>query len=854
MNQLERKALKKIAQCNIKENKVRNLVLIIAIIAVIIMLFVISGSGISYFKNFSTMNLRIKGTNTDGFVNNLTDIERDGLYSIDELCNLGTQYFVGTINSSENDLVMSVSAYDEVEWDNNILPTIKNFIGRRPEENNEILLSEGTLKALNINTTDIIGKTIKLDLKINGNPTKKQFKIVGIYEDFVDSKLRSAGSISGNILAAGLQLKEDSMVPKTNCIVSEKMAKNVCSMQNIYTTFQISHGDNIDSLIAYKLGLNSTENIMIVEDANNNGKYMGILLAVIICVVICLCGYFCIYNIMSIALIKDIHFWGNMESIGISRKQLRYIVDYETSYFVFRSLPIGLLIGTMLTWRFVPFILKTLIGSGGYAAIMPFNMHYSFFVFLFTGFFCYVTVLISFRKTLVTLKSMSPIEALRFNGNNFRGLSDINIGQHSRCNGKLYKIAWNNVFYDKRRFVTVILTLFMGLFVFLLSYTLFSSPDWNLYLDTEAPDDFCITDYTVTNNFNKDTFKRWEKNCLTLDLYKRIEKIDGVTSIDMVCLQPVQISYGDCIKTYNSDREKENIWGTAILVDIEKLGNYKLAHEKQYDFENVDDYIKGKTVYLSATESGYCPEIEGKEIEILNPESGKTVIYNIGGILVENTNDKLGEVNSKSYNEREKMKVFMSNEGVKRLAENPIIYQIKINVKEEKEPYVKEMLNKIIETSDRVEIIARSDLLPTYKPIAASFLAIGIIFSIIFFIMGIMNFINSICTNLYTREKELAILAGVGMSQKQIINMLIYEGMYYALITIALLGTIGICIVYAFMKFTQKEFYFFVFKPPIYMLLLLLILLGLICVSIPILTYRGINKKSIVERLKNNEE
>lgn len=166
LNDKKRKVLRKIARGNIKENKVRNLVLMVAVIAVTIMLFTISASGISYFINFSTMNLRLKGTNTDGFVNNLTDAEHNKLYSIDEIYSIGTQYFVGTINSSDNHWVTALSAYDEVEWENNILPTIKNFIGRIPEESNEILLSEGALEALNIKARDIIGKEIELDLNI----------------------------------------------------------------------------------------------------------------------------------------------------------------------------------------------------------------------------------------------------------------------------------------------------------------------------------------------------------------------------------------------------------------------------------------------------------------------------------------------------------------------------------------------------------------------------------------------------------------------------------------------------------------------------------------------------------------
>lgn len=856
MGRHKKEILRKLAQSNIRENRVRNRVLVVAIAAVSVMLLTVMGSGISYFKNFSVMNTRLKGTNAQGFIHNISEEQAKKLRSMKEVGSIGKQYFVGTADSAGNDRVVAVSAYDDSEWDHNIFPTIKDFKGRMPSGRNEILLSEEAMKCFHTDQNPI-GSEVTLTLAINGKQMEQTFLVVGTFHDFVVTNARSNGSISGNVLAASLNLQEKNQIPEANCVVSEEFAAQYCKEEAVYLTFRIHQPENIAQTLGTELELEQESDLMIVQSGISQSRYLGIVLAAAVGIIISLCGYLCIYNIMNIALIKDIHFWGNIRAIGTDSSQLKSIIRYQTNYFAARGIPAGIAVGAVLTVGFVPLILKTAVGSGGYADIMPIAMRYNVWVFLITILFCYFTVYISFRRSLKILSAMTPIEALRYNGETGRKSKRKKREEQKSCGGKIYRMAWNNVYHDKKKFYVVISTLFMGLFVFLLSYTLFSSPDWELYLDKEAPDDFTIIDFNVLRQELKEQGEKTNNAFLNDDVYAKLQSLDGIEDMKKLYLQPVSVRYQECFSDYTEN--VTDLSATAAGIGTELLKHYRLADQADYKDADLEEFESGETVYINASKAGTYPDIAAAdEITLCHKQTGQEVSFRIAGILQptdgeeEYNPEELGATTMTTYLDQEEMRIFMSENGIRRLTDSPSIYKIQINVDPQKESYVKESVREII--GQQADVTNRSDLLPAYQPVAKSFLVIGAIFSSILLIIGIMNFINSLCTSIYTREKELAVLSGIGMSKRQIIKMLTMEGSYYAFITIALLGTVGTAVIYLFMTFTKEQFYFLQFVPPVPMLILLLILLCMICVSTPWITYRSISKHTIVERLKSCEE
>ena len=111
-----------------------------------------------------------------------------------------------------------------------------------------------------------------------------------------------------------------------------------------------------------------------------------------------------------------------------------------------------------------------------------------------------------------------------------------------------------------------------------------------------------------------------------------------------------------------------------------------------------------------------------------------------------------------------------------------------------------------------------------------------------------------IFTNVYSRQKELAALENIGMTQTQIRKTLILEGVYYFFITILLLFTLCIVISYLMSMLIQNIFYYLQFTFPIVQLAVILVIMLIVSVITPVIAYHSIAKESVVERLRKGQD
>ena len=61
------------------------------------------------------------------------------------------------------------------------------------------------------------------------------------------------------------------------------------------------------------------------------------------------------------------------------------------------------------------------------------------------------------------------------------------------------------------------------------------------------------------------------------------------------------------------------------------------------------------------------------------------------------------------------------------------------------------------------------------------FLLVGGILCAIIGLVGLLNFFNAMMTSILSRRREFAVLQAVGMTNRQLKTMLIYEGLFYAM-------------------------------------------------------------------------
>ena len=129
-------------------------------------------------------------------------------------------------------------------------------------------------------------------------------------------------------------------------------------------------------------------------------------------------------------------------------------------------------------------------------------------------------------------------------------------------------------------------------------------------------------------------------------------------------------------------------------------------------------------------------------------------------------------------------------------------------------------------------------------------MVVGGILSFILGLIGILNFINTMITSIQARKNELAVLQAVGMTGRQLRQMLTGEGLCYGLLTAGMTLTVGNLLVYAIVKAYTAQMWMFTYHFVIWPILAAvpaMLLIGLVisaaCCSI-------LRKRSIIERLR----
>jgi putative ABC transport system permease protein len=132
-------------------------------------------------------------------------------------------------------------------------------------------------------------------------------------------------------------------------------------------------------------------------------------------------------------------------------------------------------------------------------------------------------------------------------------------------------------------------------------------------------------------------------------------------------------------------------------------------------------------------------------------------------------------------------------------------------------------------------------------------LSVGGLLSGIIAFIGVLNFVNAMLTGIIARRREFAMMQSIGMTGKQLRNMLCIEGFYYAGGTVVLSLALGVLsslfVVQSLLGGMWFASYHFVIVPlvvcwPIFIL---------IAVFVPIVALAGTVKESLVVRLREAE-
>ena len=120
----------------------------------------------------------------------------------------------------------------------------------------------------------------------------------------------------------------------------------------------------------------------------------------------------------------------------------------------------------------------------------------------------------------------------------------------------------------------------------------------------------------------------------------------------------------------------------------------------------------------------------------------------------------------------------------------------------------------------------------------------------IFGAAGVLNLVNTIITSILARRHEFATMQSIGMTAKQLTQMMIWEGVYYA-IGVCIAGLLlSVILAFTVVKILIGGIWYFTFHFTLVPAVIVCILLLIAATILPVAALKVFNKGSIVEKLR----
>ena len=834
-----------------KTNKGRNIVAVLAIILTTLMfttLFVLSQS---MSKNLVEMTFRQTGYDAQISFKSITTEQVDLIASHPDVAEIGESIILGLAENKE-----LAGRQVEIRWGDSSYAE-HSFampdVGTLPQAADEIALDTLVLDRLGI--PHELGQTVTLQWRkdLSGDEVlTSTFMLCGYWEG------------NQSVYASMAWVSRDYAGEMTNGVdgnaqgqlLGTHMAQvNLFRDNQIEADIQTILFDTGLTGLKYNVNLAYSSEISTTALQENIPMYFGMIL-------VFLAGYLIIYNIFQISVTADIQFYGKLKTLGTTKKQLKRLIYGQANRLCLIGIPIGLVFGYLLGAALVPVLVGT-ISTRTVVAVNP-------VIFIGSALFAWLTVVFSCLRPARLAGKVSPIEALRYNDTSTSIKKKTKKGQWG---ASLSGMAWANLGRNRKRTVTVICSLTLGLVLLSCFYAKNASFDMEKYLSALTIADFELSDATdgdFIGGYNP------YGNTLNDDLISSVETLDGLEKtgylyshqlswdMDGQTVQNLKdfcssdlFSYiagyapdvaqatQDAITSETVDTVMYGLDGIPLETIVQKqyllagtynadefaTGNYVLAIGPAAEKEEFENGTVLPTASVGATVT-----IEGRQytvmavvypvnsIEYGAMETGAGTGFNLGFILPADTFRELWPDNT--------------------------LRKLFFNVADEEIEAAQKMLDDYTENVDSgLPVTSRKTMIEQYKSETRSSAVMGNTISVVIALVGILNFVNSMVTAIVSRRKEFAMIQSIGMTKRQLRKMLILEGLDYAGITLIASYVISVLAVGIGVRAMVAEGYS-TFHFTLMPLVICTPILITFAILIPYICFKNLEKQSIVERLR----
>jgi len=814
---------------SLQVNKKRNYFIITAIVLTTLLIGSVFSIGMSLLESVKMEQIRFTGTLGHAAVGHPTASQIEQLKNLDYVRIVGTNNSVGFVKNTPEmgKISLSLHYFDRAEWEELRAPACTDIAGDYPQQENEIMVSRGVLARLGINNPTI-GMEIPLTYHTESGNS--------------DTLLSESFRLSGWFTSYALL---NSINSADTILVSEKLAQKYGKTveKDGSATVMFRSGSQVLEYcekLRQDLGLREDQPVVPAQlyDMEDGSASASLLALSAIIAFLIFTGYLLIYNVLYISVSRDVRFYGLIKTLGTTPRQIKRIVLGQILRLCLIGIPIGIILALLLSLKFVPFFISEL-GAVSTSAVVSFSP----VIYLGSVVFSLFTAILGAWKPAKKAAGISPIEAQKYTGVEVKTKKT-----PSSAHGKPYKMAFRNIFRDKKRAAVVLLSLFLGVATFLTVTTLVFSMNVDRYIDSTFDSDFVLEN------------SAWPTQKFDNAFIKKLEALpgfegSGVTTWGKMSLDYSSDAFGEYIANYPSQEQiasltekdiYENFRGFLLGID----GAMLMKQGKLDNSIDIDAFERGE-IALIATDK---PDLFANVHELTISPSYQ------GGNSYAATKPKLkislgGFVpfEFKGIGSGLAPTILISNALMQEWFKEPIVWKINLDVSSDYEQNTQIALKQIIGSDYEISLTSKLEAAEQLNSAKMVLFVLGGGIALVIALIGILNFINVMSVGIMVRRQELATLECVGMSRKQVRRMLVSEGLGYAVITLFFVFTAGSAVAFGIFKLFQQQASYATFSYPFIPVLIASLAVLAVCSITPENVYRTIHKSTIVERLREAE-
>lgn len=837
----KRNVMRKLAYKRVKLDAKKNIFLIIAIVLTMVLFSTLLcvWFGISESNQMGTMRTynsqsaaTVKFTDT----NVLDEIKGDR-----RVKSVGTRTLITTeiegIEFFDNLKSVEMSFMDD---EYRITHFSNPTVGSMAENKNEIVCDTRTLNAMGIEPK--IGVTVPLKYYIRGKEYSTDFILTGYWESYPTYNY-------GSILVSENFLQENRDIVKNTYMEDGEYSGSLSFDVTLYNNYKADkrikdlfedHNYSLDETDSNYVNV-SINPAYISTDETDIWTILGVIAVIIFFI---FTGYLIIYNIFQISVISDTKFYGKLAALGADHKSIRQLIRWQALILSLIGLPIGFLLGYIISRVLLPIILKnTYITETS-------SLNFKILIaFIIATILSEITVWISIRKPATIATSITPLSAMRYN--NYFHVNSKKI--RGTENGyKICRMAFENFKKNAKKNILVITSIGLSAVLLASTYMLINGLNEEKYLNSKMKTDFFMADKSF---FDLDNPFESVENELSEEIVDALQT-SGMIEDGGKIWANTPIGKAEFVYPHPEKAEKDeegsyitNSNGYPYYLEDGKLECQIYGMDEQaMSLLNITDCqveLNQLSSHMSSGDYIIVDETEHTDISIgdsieLQVE-GKTKEYMVIAKCLADSNEYC-QYSTTGY-------MFYLNESEILNLPGATLMGYEFNVKEGCISQIEKVLDEIKETYN-INYLSIEKYKESYNNLKIMYTSIGLLLSLVIALIGIMNYINVICTDIIERKKEFAILQSIGMTEGQLIKMMSVEAGYYILGILMFIFTIGAMVSVFVTKIigNMMSFWEFHFMPEA--LLLNIPILMIIALLIPMIQIKKVVRASIVSRLK----